>query len=201
MQKITKDMCINQTNSKWKSIFIYIITIEILGTLRICSDSDSIWLFVFCVVTFSIMTVFAYLLLRKSFHIVAKNSEFYLVEDVFINVQEKNAFANKLAAFNHGGLIGYRRLREYDFEIKFLRNGIHNVMIMSKKEPKEIDADYSAVFFSQPGDKFYLLMSKNPKLTSGNSKKDMIIKAFNAKYYKLVEEDFDYKDGKYYPKK
>jgi len=29
----------------------------------------------------------------------------------------------------------------------------------------------------------------------------MIINAFNAKYYKLVEEDFDYIEGKYYPKK
>lgn len=70
-----------------------------------------------------------------------------------------------------------------------------------KKEPEETDADYSAVFFSEPGDKFYLLMSKNPKSLSENSKKDMIIKAFNAKYYKLVEEDFEYKDGKYYPQK
>ena len=183
MKKITKEMCINQTNDKWKSIFIYIIIIEILGIFEICSDSDSIWLFVFCVVTFSIMTVIAYHLFRKKFHIVAKNIEFYLVEDVFINVHEINAFSNRFNRYTH----------HYDYKIKFSRNGIHNVMILSKKEPKEIDADYSAVFFSQPGDKFYLLMSK--------SKEELIIKAFNSKYYKLVENDFDYIDGRYYPKK
>ncbi len=184
MEKITKEMCINQKNGKWMSMFIYIIIIEILGTLRICLKSDSIWWLVFCIITFGTMTVIVYHLLRKRFHAVAKNKDLYLVEDVFINVHEINAFSNRFNRYTH----------HYDYEIKFSRNGIHNVMILSKKEPEEIDTDYSAVFFSNPGDKFYLLMSKS-------NKEELIIKAFNAKYYKLAKEDFDYIDGKYYPKK
>ena len=113
-------------------------------------------------------------MLRRKFN--NATNVYYIVEDVFINVQEKNAFANKSFAFNYGGLIGYKRLRKYDFEIKFSRNGMHQIILFSKKEPQETDANYSAVFFSQPGDKFYLLMSKN-------NKEELIIKAFNAKYY------------------
>lgn len=191
MKKITKEVYINETKNKWKSAFIYIIIVEILGTIRICLDSDSILWLVICVIVFGLMTVLAYYALRKRFNVASKNAELYIVEDVFINVNEKNVFANR---FNRYG-------RQYEYEIKFSRNGIYRIILFSKKEPEEIDADYSAVFFSKPGDKFYLLISKNPKLLSENSKKDMIIKAFNAKYYKLVEDDFEYKDGKYYPKK
>ena len=28
----------------------------------------------------------------------------------------------------------------------------------------------------------------------------LILKCFNAKYYKIFEDDFEYKDGKYFPK-
>ena len=185
MEKITKEMCINQTNDKWKSMFIYIIIIEILGTLRIWLKSDSIWWLVFCVVTFGALTVIAYYAFRKKFHIVIKNNDFYIVEDVFINVHEINAISNR---FNR------RYTPKYDYEIKFSLNGIHQILILTKKEPKKLDSDYSAVFFSNPGDKFYLLMSKGKE-------EERIIKAFNSKYYKLVEDDFDYIDGKYYPKK
>ena len=78
---------------------------------------------------------------------------------------------------------------QFEYQIKFSRSGIHNVLFFSKAEPEDIDADYSAVFFSNLGDKFYLLMSKS-------NKEELIIKAFNAKYYTLAEDDFDYIDGK-----
>lgn len=184
MKKITKEMCINQTNDKWKSIFVYMVIIEILALFGIGLKSDSIWWLIFCIITFGALTVFAYYALRKKFHVVTENNDFYIVEDVFINAHEIYAISNRLN----------RHIHHYDYEIKFSRSGIYSIIILTKKEPKEIDADYSAVFFSKPGDKFYLLMSKGKG-------EELIIKAFNAKYYKLVENDFEYIDGKYYPKK
>lgn len=201
MKRITKDVCVNETNNEWRPKFRWAIAIVILGAFSVDVEANGIWWLIAYIIFFGIFTLILYYLLRKKFNHATNDNSYYIVEDVFINVQEKNTFTNRSIAFNYGGLIGYRHLRKYDFEIKFSRNGMYQIILFSKNEPKEIDADYSAVFFSELGDKFYLLMSKNPKSLSENSKKDMIIKAFNAKYYKLVEEDFEYKDGKYYPKK
>ena len=183
-------MCIGETNNDWRSKFRWGIAIVILGAFTIDVESNGIWWLMAYVIFFGIFTLILYYLLRRKFN--NATNVYYIVEDVFINVQEKNAFANKSFAFNYGGFIGYRRLRKYDFEIKFSRNGMHQIILFSKKEPQETGANYSAVFFSKPGDKFYLLMSSNT-----NNKN--ILKAFNEKYYKLAEEDFDYIDGKYYP--
>ena len=192
MEKITKDMCISETNNDWRSKFRLGIAIVILGAFTIDVESNGIWWLMAYVIFLGIFTLILYYLMRRKFN--NATNVYYIVEDVFINVQEKNAFVNKSFAFNYGGLIGYRRLRKYDFEIKFSRNGMHQIILFSKKEPQETDANYSAVFFSQPGDKFYLLMSSN-------AKNQNIVKVFNAKYYTLVQEDFDYIDGKYYVKK
>ena len=188
MEKITKEMCINPKNNKWKWPFVYIIMLAVLGTIRIYVDTNSVWWLIFGIATFGALIIIVFLSLRKRFNVITKNNDLYIAEDVFINSNEINAVTNKLRAFTRHNIM------QFEYQIKFSRNGIHNVMFFTKVEPEYIDADYSAVFFSNPGDKFYLLMAKN-------NKEELIIKAFNAKYYKLAEEGFDYIDGKYYPKK
>lgn len=110
-----------------------------------------------------------------------KTNNFYIAEDVFINVNRKkiwNRFMGK------GEMCS----------IKFSRNGKYDVYIFEKKEPDVPSCDYSAVNYSKAGDKFYLLMLPDKQ-------KNVILKCFNARYYEIVEDDFDYADGKYYPKK
>ncbi len=144
---------------------------------------DSVFWLLFCIAVFGILDIYV---LYDRIKRPPEDKEFYIIEDVFLNAQEINVLANRIRAVRC-------RIR-YNYKIKFSQNGTHKVMFFSKKEPTEIDADYSAVFFSSPGDKFYLLMSKDKE-------EELIVKAFNAKYYKLAEEDFDYIDGKYYSKK
>ena len=160
----------------------------VLVTIRIYVDTNSVWWLIFGIATFGALIIIVFLSLRKRFNLIPKNNDLYIAEDVFINSNEINAVTNKLRAFTRHNVM------QFEYQIKFSRNGIHNVIFFTKVEPEYIDADYSAVFFSKPGDKFYLLMSSN-------AKNQNIVKAFNAKYYKLAEEDFDYVDGKYYPKK
>lgn len=188
MEKITKEMCINSKNDKWKWPFVYIIMVAILFTIRIYVDTNSVLWLVFSILVFGGLIVVAFFVLRKRFNTVTKNNGLYIMEDVFINVNEINAVTNKLRVFSRHNIM------QYEYQIKFSRNGMHNVIFFTKAEPDDIDADYSAVFFSKPGDKFYLLMSSNAKSKN-------ILKAFNAKYYEMFELDFDYIDGKYYPKK
>ena len=184
MYEITREMCKIETKSKWQSAFVLIIILSILAIIRACMTLDSIWWSIFVTAIFVFMAIISYIIFRKKFKGIEKNDEFYIVEDVFINVREVRAFANR-----------FRRYRAYyEFDIKFSRNGLHHMLLYSKDEPEEIEADYSAVFFSNPGDKFYLLMMKDKE-------KDIILKCFNAKYYKISEYDFNLVDGKYIPKK
>ena len=115
-----------------------------------------------------------------------KNNDFYLVEDVFINVHTTTAVVR--------GVSGFRWHKYKNCEIKFSKNGKYSTNIFETEEGKEQSSDYSAVYFSNPGDKFYLLMIKGKE-------KDIILKCFNAKYYKISEFDFNLVDGKYIPKK
>ena len=188
VEKITKAMCIYLKNNKWKWPFVYTTLLAVLQTFTIYVYTNSVWWLIFCIATFGALIVIAFFVLRKRFNAVTKNNDLYISEDVFINANEINALTNQLRRFSRHNVM------QFEYQIKFSRSGIHNVLFFSKAEPEDIDADYSAVFFSNPGDKFYLLMSKS-------NKEELIIKAFNAKYYQLAEDDFDYIDGKYYPKK
>ncbi len=122
-------MCVNVKNNRWKSAFIYIIIVEILGTLKICLDSDSIWRLVICVVIFGMLTVVVYYALRKRFNVASKNAEFFIAEDVLINVRKKNAMANRFNRLKYD--------EQYVYEIKFSRNGIYKIILFSKKNPKK----------------------------------------------------------------
>ncbi len=110
-----------------------------------------------------------------------KNNQFYVVEDVFINIKRRKVWTKYYGRYENCTL-------------KFSRNGTYDVNIYEKREPVKPSCDYSAVNFSKPGDKFYLLMIPGKE-------KNIILKCFNARYYEMFEADFEYKDGKYYPKK
>jgi len=110
-----------------------------------------------------------------------KNNQFYIAEDVFINLKRRKVWTKYTGKYENCTL-------------KFSRNGTYDVNIYEKREPKTPSCDYSAVNFSKPGDKCYLLMIPGKN-------KNIILKCFNAKYYEMFEPDFDYIDGKYYPKK
>lgn len=110
-----------------------------------------------------------------------KENKFYLVEDVFINVEKaKRVMPKTMTTYE-------------ECTIKFSKNGTYFVVIKERKEPDNPSCDYSAVNFSKPGDKFYLLVL--------DGERPEILKCFNARYYELLEDDFDLIDGKYHPKK
>ncbi len=185
MEKITKDICMNQTLTKQEFRLVYIISIivQILASWFIWWCTDSIVGLLCCIAAFGFLDIY---LLYDRIKRPPEDKEFYLIEDVFLNVREINVLINTIRTVDHA-------IRHCTYIINFSRNGTYKVGFIGKKEPKEIEADYSAAFFSNPGDKFYLLMSKSKE-------EERIIKAFNAKYYKLAEDDFDYIEGKYYPK-
>ena len=182
MIKITKKDCTRGIVQNQTLPLLFAITISIIGTIRIGLRSDSIWWTLFCIVTFSTLTVLVYFFTRKRIRTILKSS-FYIVEDVFINAYEQNAILNRLDRYT----------KKYEYAVKFSRNGVQMITLLSKKEPKEIEPDYSTVFFSKPGDKVYLLISET-------ADKKNIIRCFNMRYYKILAEDFNYIDGKYYPK-
>ncbi len=180
MEKISLYVCrnllIKANNFKlvYANIFLFSGWIYLTGKYGINTVS------IVGTVVFIVISIFIFVWQKRRDNKL-KNNQFYIVEDVFINITRRKVWTK------------YTRTYE-NCTIKFSRNGTYDVNIYERRESKRPSCDYSAVNFSQAGDKFYLLMIPGKE-------KDIILKCFNAKYYKILEEDFDYIDGKYYPKK
>lgn len=124
-----------------------------------------------------IVCILEMILKRKTQHLP---SPYYIVEDVFIHVFEKEYISLK-----HANRVLYT--------LKFSKSGEYTYWASKKwKNQEKDDENYSAIFFSNPGDKFYLVIAKRD---------GKICRCYNKTYFSLYEDDFDYIDGKYYPKK
>lgn len=184
MKTITKKQCVAEVGGSFLStLIIATVMAVVFPFLFWLENRDLVWTIILAVLLIAIL-LFGAFTLRKRLKSIQKHN-YYIVEDVFINVQEKYALANRIRRIRRGG--------QYYYEIDFCHNGVHCITLFDKKEPEELDADYSAVHFSKSGDKFYLLVLQGEKESA-------VLKCFNARYYELFEDDFDYIDGKYYPK-
>lgn len=180
MEKITVYLCSNlliRVNN-FKLIFANILLI--FCSIYLFLESGVNTATIVGAIVFIIFGVFIFVWQKKR-DTKLKNYQFYIAEDVFINIKRRKIWSKYLG-------------RSENCTLKFSRNGTYDVNIFEKREPVKPSCDYSAVNFSKPGDKFYLLMIPGKK-------KNIILKCFNAKFYEIFEEDFDYLDGKYYPKK
>lgn len=185
METIKKDVCLNRTLTKkeFVRVYIFLILVEVLLLGLFWWRIGNLFLLLSEAVLFVVFDVwFLYNRIKKPLG----DETFYLVEDTFVSARETRVFTDLFQTIRWCQ-------RRWHYTIKFSRHGTYEVMFFSKKEPEKTDPDYSAVFFSKPGDRFYLLMSQNKK-------EEKIIQSFNAKYYKLAEEEFDYVEGNYYPK-
>ena len=181
MNKITKHNFLSEkTKLNFKTI-ISVVAFIILLALEIWlhTDNKTAFFVIFSIILFIIISVsiLDIILKHKTKHLP---SPYYIVEDKFIHVREKVEIHIK-----HSNRVYYT--------IKFSKHGeyVYYTSVRWKNSEKD-DADYSSIFFSNPGDKFYLVISK---------KDGKISKCYNQKYYSICKEDFDYIDGKYYPKK
>lgn len=181
MKKITKD------NFNQEKIEFNLKTV--IGTCIVCvlivfemwlKIDDKILFFVITFIFIFIILVVCILemiLKRKTQHLP---SPYYIVEDVFIHVFEKEYISLK-----HANRLLYT--------LKFSKSGEYTYWASKRwKNQEKDDENYSAIFFSNPGDKFYLVIAKRD---------GKICRCYNKKYFSLYEDDFDYIDGKYYPKK
>lgn len=181
MKKITKQNLLGEkAELNFKTIveaIFFVICMGFVFWLRI--DNKVIFFIVFAVFLFIMLSIciLDIIITRKTKHLP---SPYYIVEDVFIHVFEKERVSIK-----HANTILYT--------LKFSKSGEYTYWALKRWKNKEKDDEkYSAIFFSNPGDKFYLVVSKSD---------GKIFNCYNQKYYSLCEEDFDYIDGKYYPKK
>ncbi len=170
-----RELLIKTNNSK----FILLLIVSILGCFCILLESK-INAFSIIAVALIISLCVLCTILHKKRQNKLKNNKFHIAEDVFINVERVKFFKKPQGKFEI-------------CTFKFSKNGTYEVNLYEKREPEKPSCDYSAVHFSKPGDKVYLLILEEDK-------KNVILKCFNAKYYKIFEDDFEYKDGKYFPK-
>ena len=173
---VCKNLLIKDNNFK----LLFFICVLLLPPVIYIFDWEFKWPTIIISALFLILVVF-YVILNNDKNKKLKNNQFYIAEDVFINVKRRRVYSR----YNYHELCTF----------KFSKNGTYNMRFFEKHktEPKKPSCDYSAVNFSKPGDKVYLLILCGEK-------EDKILKCFNAKYYKVSDLDFEYKDGEYYPK-
>ncbi|MBQ8203816.1 MAG: hypothetical protein IJZ75_06005 [Clostridia bacterium] len=181
MNRITKHNFLSEkTKLNFKTIisgaaFIILLALEIW----LHTDNKITFFIIFGVILFIILAVsiLDIVLKYKTKHLP---SPYYIVEDTFIHVREKEEIHVK-----HANRIYYT--------VKFSKRGEYVYYASARwKNREKDDADYSCIFFSKSGDEFYLVISEH------NGK---ICRCYNKKYFVLCEEDFVFIDGKYYPKK
>ena len=181
MNKITKHNFLSEkTKLNFKTIISGVVFIILLALeIWLHTDNKTNFFIIFGVILFIILAVsiFDIVLKYKTKHLP---SPYYIVEDIFIHVREKEE-------------IHIKTRNRIFYTIKFSKHGayVYYTSVRWKNHEKD-DADYSSIFFSTPGDEFYLVISKRD---------GKICRCYNKKYFSLCEDDFEYIDGKYYVKK
>lgn len=178
MEKITQYVCkellISTNNSKL--IVASILAVVGAGSLLLEDGVNVVSIIGFTVIVLMVVCLCVWQKWRDN---KLKNNQFYIAEDIFLSVKRRKAW------------LYFKRYE--NCTLKFTRNGTYSVNIFEKMEPEKASCDYGAANFSKHGDKFYVLVMQGKK-------KNKILKCFNARFYEIFKEDFDYKDGKYYPR-
>lgn len=182
MYTVTKQSCINEITSTHSAFLVGGFVACLFGTLHVWLAEADWWWLVFTIVLSVALLLSTLFLTRKQVKRIASGS-YYLQQDVLLRVEELYPTLNRLTVHKHGP--------RYDYELTFSRSGVLRITLFDKTEPEEFDADYAAVFFSQPGDSFYVVHTVG--------KKERVIKCFPAKYYSVSEKEFRRDGDVYYP--
>ena len=181
MIPITKKECLEDIKEGIKAKIFLLCVASIIGTFTILGrpyidKSNKSSLFIIMILI-SIIMIFLFILCQRKLVKRIQNNNFFIVEDRLVQIKN---YEPKVIKLNMGPANTFSSLN-------FQCNGIYK--ISGTKKDVYSNADYVATASSTVNDKFYLVMY--------NGK---IIKCFNARYYVIDENEFEFDGGKYLPK-
>ena len=185
MKKITKEMCMVYVKDYYKSneIVLFILSIFVAAAVGFFTKN------VIIATVAVILGFFTMFFITKA---TTKNLEnFYLVEDVIIDCQKKIS-TKASGGSGHNYIYTFRDNGKYT-----IHKSTHptvEILLHKEKNIDHLSVESLCIESREKGDMHYLLIAKKKEQAQ-------IIKCFPKYNFDILQEDFDYIDGKYYCKK
>ncbi|MBQ8858571.1 MAG: hypothetical protein IJ012_02135 [Clostridia bacterium] len=190
MKKITKEMCTVFIKDHYKSKPIFLIFISIFAPIALWFFTKNIIVVAISAALLLALSILAIYIANQKINNIDLGN-FCLVEDVVV------AFKKARRSSKSGGA-------GYDYIYTFKNHGKHTISksvyptveipLHREKHIRHLPVENLCIQSCEKGDLYYLLITKEKECTK-------IIQCFPAYHFRIVQEDFDLIDGKYYCKK
>ena len=190
MKKITKEMCEIYVKDSYKSKLIFLVVICIFVIV-------ALWFFTKNAIVVAISIALALIAITLVFVETSKkiknttSENFYLVEDVVVDFRKKFS-SDRGGGSGHDYIFTFRDSGKY-----IIHKSSHPTTEISLHKEKDFDhlsVEKLCIESGESGSLFFLLIAKKKDSTK-------IIKCFPQEHFYVLDEDFDYIDGKYCCKK
>ena len=190
MKRITKEMCMVYIKDHYRSNLIVLSIPSVFAVIAVGFFTKN-------VIVAAIVAALALLEILFIIKVKTKKIEnlswedFYLVEDVIIGCQKKIS-ARASGGSGHNYIYTFRDNGKYT-----IHKSAHPTVEIPLHKEKNIDhlsIESLCIESREKGDMYYLLIAKEKEQAQ-------IIKCFPKYNFDILQEDFDYIDGKYYCKK
>ena len=189
MKRITKEMCMIYIKDHYKS--------NLIGSILSVFAVVTVGFFTKNVMVAAIVAALAFVIIFFIIKTTTKRIEnvnlndFYLVEDVLVDCQ-KRISTKASGGSGHNYIYTFRDNGKYT-----IHKSVHPTVEIPLHKEKDIDhlsVEKLCLESCENGDMYYLLIEKKNERTK-------IVKCFPKYNFDILQEDFDYIDGKYYCKK
>lgn len=181
MIPITKKECLVDIKEEINTKIFLLCVASIIGIFTILGrpyiDKSNKSLLFIIMILISVIMIFLFILCQRLLVKRIQNNDFFIVEDRLVKIK---SYDPKVIKLNMGPANTFSSLN-------FQCNGSYK--ISGTKKEAYSKADYLSTASSEVNDKFYLVLYKGK-----------IIKCFNARYYVIDENEFEFDGGKYLPK-
>ena len=190
MKKITKEMCMVYVKDYYKSNAIVLFILSIFAVVGVGFFTKNV--IIAAIVAALALLAILFIINAKTKKIQNLNWEdFYLVEDVVVDCQKKIS-TKASGGSGHNYIYTFRDNGKYT-----IHKSTHPTVEIPLHKEKNIDhlsVERLCIESREKGDMYYLLIAKEKEQAQ-------IIKCFPKYNFDILQEDFDYIDGKYYCKK
>ena len=190
MKKITKEMCMVYVKDYYKSNAIFLFILSIFAVVAVGFFTKN-------VIVAAIVAALAFVIIFFIIKTTAKKiknvnlNDFHLVEDVVVDCQ-KRISTNASGGSGHNYIYTFRDNGKYT-----IHKSAHptvEILLHKEKQIDHLSVEKFCIESREKGDMYYLLILKEKDHTK-------IIECFPKYNFDILQEDFDYIDGKYYCKK
>ena len=190
MKRITKEICMIYIKDHYKSNLIVLSILSVFAVVAVGFFTKNVMVAAIVAALAFVIIFFIIKTTTKRIENVNLN-DFYLAEDVLVDCQ-KRISTKASGGSGHNYIYTFRENGKYT-----IHKSAHptvEILLHKEKHVDHLSVENLCIESREQGDMYYLLILKEQDHTK-------IIKCFPKYNFDILQEDFDYIDGKYYCKK